>query len=106
MAKKIIINGCVMPSIKSVMDALKDCSKFYRTLDTAIEITDDGEVYGGIKPSLANTCSPRSLAVGNNGGRVYTSAYYFNHALHGSDYALRKAAKTLIEVHKDEVQRD
>lgn len=96
--KKKVINGNVIPTIKSVVDELKYLKNEFSDLrNVAIEIANDGEVYGGIKPSLANTCCPRSLAVGNHNGRVYENFYGLS--LAESDYRLRKIAKDIIEEH-------
>ena len=96
MAKKEI-KGNVIPTIKSVVDELKYLkNEFADTWNVAIEITSDGEVYGGIKPSLANTCFPRSIAVGNHNGEVYGS---FQGLSSASDYRLRQIAKNIIEHH-------
>lgn len=97
MSKKEI-KGYVIPTIKSVFDELKMLQEDYqnRTKDVAIEITSDGKVYGGIKPSLASNCCPRSLAVGNHNGEVYENFYGLES---GSEYRLRQIAKNIIEKH-------
>lgn len=92
------IKGWAIPTIKSVTDELKWMRDEWHPnnrKDLAIEITSDGDVYGGLKPSLANTCFPRSIAVGNHNGRVYET-YGWGTA---SDYALTKEAKRIIELH-------
>ena len=95
--KKKVINGNVIPTIKSVVDELKYLKNEFSDLrNVAIEITSDGEVYGGIKPSLANTCFPRSIAVGNHNGEVCENFYGLSSA---SDYRLRQIAKNIIEKH-------
>jgi len=95
--KKKVINGNVIPTIKSVVDELKYLkNEFSDTRNVAIEIASDGNVYGGFKPSLANTCFPRSIAVGNHNGEVYGSFYGLSSA---SDYRLRQIAKNIIEHH-------
>lgn len=92
------IKGHVIPTIKSVIDELKYLKNEFNntTKDVAIEITSDGEVYGGYNPSLAHACCPRSLAVGNHDGRVYEDFYGLSSA---SDYRIRQMAKGIIEKH-------
>ena len=96
-----IIKGWVIPSIKSVVDELKYLRDEFtqNKWDRAIEITKDGEVYGGLKPSLAHCCSPRSAAVGIHGGITYEELGFGYIHEDESDYKLRKMAKELIDNH-------
>ena len=93
MAKKVI-KGKVIPTIKSVVDVLKYLkNEFSDTWNVAVEITSDGNVYGGFKPNI--TCRPSDV-VGNHNGEVYGCFYGLSSA---SDYRLRQIAKNIIEHH-------
>ena len=94
--KKKVINGNVIPTIKSVVDVLKYLkNEFADTRNVAIEIDSDGNVYGGFKPSMSSACRPSDV-VGNHNGEVYGSFYGLSSA---SDYRLRQIAKNIIEHH-------
>lgn len=98
------IKGWQIPTIKSVADELKSLMVEFKAnkWDRAIEITKDGEVYGGLKPSLAHCCFPKNAAVGNhsgNGGITYEELNFGYIHDDESDYKLRKMAKELIDHH-------
>lgn len=91
------IKGWAIPTIKSVVDCLKWMRDEWHPSnrkDLSIEITDDGSVYGGWKPSIGS-CAVGYVA-GRSGGRVYETIYWGT----ASDYALRKEAKNIIELHE------
>lgn len=91
------IKGWVIPTIKSVVDELKWMRDEWHPnnrKDLAIEITIDGDVYGGWKPSIGS-CAVGYVA-GRSGGRIYET-YGWGTA---SDYALTKEAKRIIELHE------
>lgn len=100
MAKKEI-KGNVIPTTESVVDVLKYLkNEFADRRNLAIEITSDGEVYGGYQPSFANAAHP-SLVAGSHGGYTYGNSPYLSFfGLSGaSEYLLRKMAKNIIEHH-------
>lgn len=91
------IKGWQIPTIKSVVDELKRLRDEWHPSnrkDLAIEITDDGSVYGGWKPSIGSCAS--GYVAGRSGGRVY-EIYGFGTA---TDYAFQKVAKSIIELHE------
>ena len=89
-----IIKGWTIPTIKSVADELKWLRDEWHPSnrkDLAIEITKDGEVYGGFKPSIGSCAS--GYVAGRSGGLVYENICWGT----ASDYALTKVAKELID---------
>ena len=94
--KRKIIKGWTIPTIKSVSDELKWLRDEWHPSnrkDLAIEITKDGEVYGGFKPSIGSCAS--GYVAGRSGGRVCETIYWGT----ASDYALTKEAKSIIDYH-------